>query len=90
MLHRAISKHDPVKRIQGEPIRYWVTACYLLGAGWGAVIANNVNYVMHEVVGGMGGFGILVGWAIGMVHGFARMFYHPSPQLEIALLLKSV
>lgn len=81
-LHLAISRDDERKRIQGTPIIHWVTVCYFVGAIWGCVIADNVSYYTHEVVGGMGGFGILVGWVIGMGHGFVRLAFDRSRTFE--------
>ncbi|WP_413432612.1 hypothetical protein [Crateriforma spongiae] len=69
LLHHAISKNDDRKRIQGRPIRWWVTGLYLVGAIVGALLADNEQYYMHEVVGGLGGFGILGGLLVGNVHG---------------------
>ena len=69
LLHHAISRNDDRKRIQGRPIRWWVTGLYLVGAIAGAILADNEQYYMHEVVGGLGGFGILAGLLVGNAHG---------------------
>jgi hypothetical protein len=69
-LHRAISKGSPTKRIQGRPIVWWVTALMFLGSCYGAWMADNQRYYLHEVVGGMGGFGLLAGLCVGNIHGF--------------------
>jgi hypothetical protein len=73
-LHKAITKDSPRKRIQGQPIIWWVTGMMFFGACYGAYLADNQSYYLHEVVGGMGGFGLLAGLAIGNVHGFVNLF----------------
>ena len=73
-LHRAISKDSPRKRIQGRPIVWWVTALMFLGSCYGAWMADNQRYYLHEVVGGMGGFGLLAGLAVGNIHGFIDLW----------------
>ena len=80
LLHHAISRNDDRKRIQGRPIRWWVTGLYLVGAFTGALIADNEQYYMHEVVGGFGGFGILGGLLVGNVHGGINLL--PSTKLD--------
>ena len=69
LLHLAISKHDARKRVQGQPIRWWAASLFLLGALFGAWLADNHRYYIHEVVGGMGGFGLLIGLVAGNIHG---------------------
>jgi hypothetical protein len=73
-LHRAISKDSPTKRIQGRPIVWWVTALMFLGSCYGAWMADNQRYYLHEVVGGMGGFGLLAGLCVGNIHGFIDLW----------------
>ena len=70
VIHKAISKRSDSKRIQGRPIVWWVTILYFSGACFGAWYADNKRYYLNEVVGGMGGFGLLIGLAIGNLHGF--------------------
>ena len=81
-LHKAITKDSPRKRIQGQPIIWWVTGMMFFGACYGAYIADNQSYYLHEVVGGMGGFGLLGGLAIGNVHGFVNLFRTRKPPAE--------
>lgn len=78
ILHTAISKNDRRKRIQGQPIRWWVTGLYAIGAISGTIIADNQHNYMHEVVGGLGGFGILAGLLIGNIHGGINLFVTPT------------
>ena len=73
-LHSAISKNSPNKRIQGRPIPWWVTSFMFSGSCLGAWIADNQSYYLHEVVGGLGGFGLLIGLAIGNIHGFVDLY----------------
>ncbi len=48
----------------------FIFSCY------GAYIADNITYHLGEVVGGMGGFGILIGLAVGNVHGIVNLIRH--------------
>lgn len=73
-IHKAISKKSPNKRIQGRPIVWWVTVLMFLGSCFGAWMADNQRYYLYEVVGGMGGFGLLAGLLIGNVHGFVDLY----------------
>ena len=73
-LHSAISKNSSIKRIQGRPIAWWVTFLMFSGSCLGAWIADNQSYYLHEVVGGLGGFGLLIGLAIGNIHGFVDLY----------------
>lgn len=80
LLHHAISKNDERKRIQGRPIRWWVTGLFLVGAIAGAMLADNKQYFLREIVGGLGGFGLLVGLFIGNVHGGINLLLTPAAQ----------
>jgi carbon starvation protein CstA len=87
-LHRAISKDSPRKRVQGRPIVWWVSLFMFLGSCFGAWMADNQRYYLHEVVGGMGGFGLLTGLLIGNIHGFidlyrSRLSPKQTPELEL-------
>jgi hypothetical protein len=73
-LHWAISKDSISKRVQGRPIVWWVNALMFLGSCFGAWMADNQRYYLHEVVGGMGGFGLLAGLFIGNIHGFIDLY----------------
>ena len=37
-------------------------------------MADNQRYYLHEVVGGMGGFGLLAGLCVGNIHGFIDLW----------------
>ncbi|MEM1228799.1 MAG: hypothetical protein AAGJ40_24200 [Planctomycetota bacterium] len=78
LLQHAIGKTDERKRIQGRPVRWWVTALFTIGATTGALIADNSQYYLHEIVGGLGGFGILAGLLFGNVHGGISLMLAPD------------
>ncbi|WP_037253453.1 hypothetical protein [Rhodopirellula europaea] len=78
LLQYAIGKTDERKRIQGRPVRWWVTALFTIGAITGALIADNSQYYLHEIVGGLGGFGILGGLLAGNVHGGINLMLKPD------------
>ncbi|MEM1228794.1 MAG: hypothetical protein AAGJ40_24175 [Planctomycetota bacterium] len=78
LLQLAIGKTDERKRIQGRPVRWWVTALFTIGAIAGALIADNSKYYLHEIVGGLGGFGILAGLLVGNVHGWINLMLAPD------------
>ena len=87
-LHRAISKDSPSKRVFGRPIVWWVSLLMFLGSCFGAWMADNQRYYLHEVVGGMGGFGLLIGLLIGYIHGFIDLYRaRSSPQQTPAIEL---
>ncbi len=54
-----------------------------IGACYGAYIADNITYYLNEVVGGMAGFGILIGLAIGNVHGFVDLIRHERRKKQV-------
>jgi len=81
-LHSAISKNSPNKHIQGRPIAWWVTFFMFMGSCLVAWIADNQSYYLHEVVGGMGGFGLLIGLAIGNVNGLLNLYRARQIQTE--------
>jgi hypothetical protein len=82
VIHFAISRNDPRKRIQGQPIRWWVSVMCFIGACYGAWFADNQRYYINEVVGGMSGMGLLVGLVAGNVHGAIRLMRVPRTQPE--------
>lgn len=79
-IHFAISRNDEKKWIQGQPIRWWVSAMCFIGACYGAWFADNQRYYINEVVGGMSGMGLLVGLVAGNVHGAIRLMRVPRTQ----------
>jgi len=78
LLQYAIGKTDQRKRIQGRPVRWWVTALFTIGGITGALIADNRQYYLNEIVGGLGGFGILGGLLAGNVHGGINLMLTPD------------
>lgn len=72
-IHQAIAARSPAKRIHGRPIVWWVTFLMFLGSCLGAWIADNQRYHLREVVGGMGGFGLLAGLVVGNAHGWISL-----------------
>ena len=68
LIHFGVSRGSEERKIQGEPACYWVPLGYFLGAIWGALTSNDPRY-LHEAAAGLGGFGILIGYGIGMIHG---------------------
>jgi carbon starvation protein CstA len=81
-IHKAISKNSDSKRIQGRRIVWWVTILYFLGACLGAWMADNQKYYLNEVVGGMGGIGLLIGLGIGNLHGFLDLLRTRRGQMK--------
>lgn len=69
-IQQAISARSPAHRIRGRPIVWWVTILIFLGSCLGAWMADSQRYYLREVVGGMGGFGLLAGLVVGNVHGW--------------------
>jgi hypothetical protein len=68
-LLKVIGKSSITRRRHGKFVLSWVIAGWLLGGMIGVSIADNAGYCLGEVDVGMAGFGLLIGWAVGMVHG---------------------
>lgn len=49
-------------------------------------MADNQRYILDEVVGGMGGFGLLAGLAIGNIHGFLEVYRKRRSPMEVTAL----
>ena len=84
VIHFAISRNDARKRIQGQSIRWWVSAMCFVGACYGAWFADNQRYYINEVVGGMSGMGLLVGLFAGNVHGAVNFMRVRGTQADSA------
>lgn len=79
LIHFGVSKDSERRRIQGEPACYWVAFGYFLGALYGAWTSTDPRY-LTETTAGLGGFGILVGYGIGMIHGCINLWLADARQ----------
>ncbi len=69
VLLNAIGKKSPARRRHGKFVLAWVLAGWLVGAAVGVSLLDGSRYVRGEADAGLAGFGLLVGWAVGTVHG---------------------
>lgn len=86
-LYAAISQKSPSKRIQGRPVVGWVTILTFAGSCFGVWLADNQQYYLHEVVGGMGGFGLLAGLLVGNLHGLLNLYWTRTSTAKAATTL---
>lgn len=63
VLLRAIGKSSPARLRHGRFVLGWMLAGWLLGGAYGLYIVTNDRYLAAAA------FGLLVGWAVGMIHG---------------------
>jgi hypothetical protein len=60
----------------------WMLSGWLVGAAIGVCIIDNVRYYPNEADTGMAGFGLLVGWVGGMIHGGIVLAVWPENHAE--------
>ena len=65
----AIGRSSPVRRRHGRFVLGWMLAGWLSGGAIGVCMIDNVVYYRGEADAGLAGFGLLLGWVIGMIHG---------------------
>ena len=64
-----IGRSSPARFQHGQFVLRWMIAGFAIGAAFGVYLIDNVQYWQMEADGGMAGFGLLIGWVIGMIHG---------------------
>ena len=78
MLLRAIGRSSPARRRHGRFVLGWMLAGWLIGGAVGVwMIAYRGGYP-GEADAGMAGFGLLIGWVVGMVHGGVVLVVWPD------------
>ncbi len=75
------SRGNRAKHTRGGPICWWMPLGYFVGFAWGVWIADNKSYYLGEVTGGLGGFGLLIGLAIGWIHGSLNLNHNQRSEL---------
>jgi hypothetical protein len=78
VLLRAIGKSSPARRRHGKFVLGWMLGGWLVGAAIGVCIIDNQSYYRNEADTGMAGFGLLIGWAVGMIHGGIALAVSPT------------
>ena len=77
-----IGRSSPSRRRHGVHVLAWMIAGWLI-AGLAAVpFLDGVKYWPGEADLGVAGFGMLVGWAVGMIHGALILWLRPTRQAE--------
>ena len=78
LLLRAIGKSSPARRRHGRFVLAWAVAGWFLGGAAGLWYAPDPESYPNEAEFGMAGFGLLLGWAIGMIHGGVVLALWPT------------
>ena len=77
---RAIGKSSPARRRHGQFVLGWMLAGWLIGGAYGVYLVDNSTHVIGEADTGIAAFGMLLGWAFGMVHGVIMVCVWPRAQ----------
>jgi len=83
-LLRAIGKSSPARRRHGRFVLGWMLAGWLVGGAIGVWTLDNVRYLPNEADTGTAGFGLLLGWAVGMIHGGIVCAVWPASRSSMA------
>jgi prolipoprotein diacylglyceryltransferase len=81
-LLRSIGKSSPTRHRHGKFVLTWMLGGWLIGAAVGVCIIDNDHYYPNEADAGMAGFGLLLGWVVGMIHGGVALAVSPTKQAE--------
>jgi hypothetical protein len=81
-LLRAIGKSSPARRRRGKFVLAWLVGGWLVGSAIGVCVIDNQNYYRNEADTGIAGFGLLIGWVVGMIHGGIMLAVSPTPTTE--------
>ena len=77
-----IGRSSPARRRHGMYVVAWMVAGWLI-AGLAAVpYLDGVRYWPGEADLGAAGFGMLAGWAVGMIHGALVLWLWPTKKAE--------
>ena len=82
VLLRAIGRSAPARRRHGRFVLGWMLAGWIVGGAYGVSIIDNHMHYPGEADAGMAGFGLLLGWVVGMAHGAVALAVWPEPQAE--------
>ena len=80
VLLRAIGKSSPARRRHGKFVLGWMLGGWLVGTAVGVCLLDNDRYYPGEADAGMAGFGLLIGWVAGMIHGGIVLAVWPEKQ----------
>ena len=69
ILLRLIGKRSAARRLHGQYVLGWMTVGWIVGSCVGVYLIGFPGYLSGEADTGCAGAALLVGWAIGMVHG---------------------
>ncbi len=78
---RAVGKSSPARRRHGLFVLGWMVAGWIVGGAVGVYLLDNVRYYPNEADTGIAGFGLLLGWAVGMAHGGVVLGVWPQAAL---------
>ena len=77
-LLRAIGRSSPARRRHGRFVLGWMLAGWLIGGAVGVWMIAYCGGYPGEADAGMAGFGLLIGWVVGMVHGGVVLAFWPD------------
>ena len=85
-LQKVIARGSEARRIHGRYVLRWAVACFLLGGCIGLTMLRPDNRVyFHEFGGGLAGFGLLLGLAVGSVHGGLVLLFRKRPHGDVTV-----
>lgn len=85
-----IGRSSPHRRRHGWFVLGWMLAGWMAGGGYGVCLIDNVGYLRGEADVGMAGFGLLVGWAIGMLKGWITLGFAEESQPSVPVPLSGM
>jgi len=65
----AVGRSSPERRRHGKYVLGWMVAGWISAGLLGVYFLDGIRYYPFEADFGAAGFGLLVGWAVGMIHG---------------------
>jgi hypothetical protein len=78
VLLRGIGQSSPGRRRHGKFVFGWMLGGWLVGTALGVCMIDNQSYHRNEADVGMAGFGLLMGWLVGMIHGGVVLIMSPN------------
>ena len=81
-LLRSIGKSSPTRKRHGKFVLGWMLGGWVVGGAYGVCLIDNDRYYPGEADAGMAGFGLLIGWVVGMIHGGIVLAVWPHKEAE--------
>ena len=79
----AIGRSSPQRRRHGKYVVAWMVFGWIVAGLVGVSYLDGIRYCPFEADFGAAGFGMLIGWTLGMIHGgFVLWLWPTSPKAE--------